>query len=369
MLKRLIILSTILLVAAFLPPIDSSYDVVPGLMPKPVHVEKALAEGIVTWPDTDGDGCLDMEEAGPDARYGGSRSPTNPWDFYDVSSDGVVDFWDVLLVAFRLGSKSGEPVYDSRPSVDRANAGDDPKDFANLGPPDGVVDWADLKGVYAQSGHTCLIPTTYDLTNLEADCDGNIREITDLGGGVIEVPEEGKIVKECFLIRDPAGKIVDVIFSETYAEKAGGAGGAPDDSGVWRQTGELVEREFLWPPDWLRCTPGFGFLPRVCAPQSVFAGLYMSCEWRYFDGPPGHVYDGVVELIDCDKWHRTRYPMSVAESYPWEWHWVVQGFQGEAEADSLIQYAPFGDLGIFQQLTYRVGLIFGPWDQSEAWTN
>jgi hypothetical protein len=234
-----------------------------------------------------------------------------------------------------------------------------------LGKGDGVIDGNDLKGVIAQFGDRCLGPQTYDLANLDADCEGNIREASN-PNNVLQVPADGKPHKSCLLVRDSNGNIVDVFFGETTVEPVGEAGGISEG---WHQTSDSVEREFLWPPDWLRCTPGFGFLPRVCAPQSVFAGLYMSCEWRYYDGPPGHVYDGVVELIDCDKWQVTRYPMSVAESYPIEWHWVVPGFQGEAETDSLIQYAPIGDLGVFQQLTYRVGIIFGPWNQSDPWTN
>jgi hypothetical protein len=46
--------------------------------------------------DTDGDGCTDGAELGPDPIFGGERDPLNFWDFFDVTGDRRVDLSDTL---------------------------------------------------------------------------------------------------------------------------------------------------------------------------------------------------------------------------------------------------------------------------------
>ncbi len=105
--------------------------------------------------DSDGDGCANVEEFGSDAGVGGRRNPLNPWDFYDVNGDGIVNvFGDILPVANAFGPSTG-PNYD--PSLDRSPPppGADPWD---LGPPDGTITIDDILAVAAQFGHSCAGP-------------------------------------------------------------------------------------------------------------------------------------------------------------------------------------------------------------------
>ena len=49
--------------------------------------------------DTDGDGCPDAHENGPDSSKGGQRDYLDPWDYYDVSQprDGIIDLPNDIL--------------------------------------------------------------------------------------------------------------------------------------------------------------------------------------------------------------------------------------------------------------------------------
>ncbi len=106
--------------------------------------------------DTDGDGCTNAEEYGQDASLGGRRNPLNPWDFYDVNGDRVVNvFDDILAVVSAYGPSTGadyESAFDRSPPPPGAEPWD-------LGPPDGLINVSDdILGVVGQFGHTCAGP-------------------------------------------------------------------------------------------------------------------------------------------------------------------------------------------------------------------
>ena len=107
--------------------------------------------------DTDGDGCSDVRENGPDETLGGLRDSQNPWDFYDVagpegSPDGEVDLFADVLGVINHYSLDGSPPYDVQ--FDRGpSAGPNPW---NMTAPDGVIDlFTDILGVIGQYGHNC----------------------------------------------------------------------------------------------------------------------------------------------------------------------------------------------------------------------
>ncbi len=126
--------------------------------------------------DSDGDGCTDFAELGSNPVAGGGRDPTNYWDFYDVPTlDGGRDgdialLTDLLGVVRRLGSHDRNglaainrysdpalPIADRtsyHPAFDRSPAVPGAPRYA-LGPPDGIINLADLLGVVWQYGHRC----------------------------------------------------------------------------------------------------------------------------------------------------------------------------------------------------------------------
>ncbi len=81
--------------------------------------------------DSDGDGCPDAKELGPDWRLGGQRDNWNPWDEFDVPvppltaanptgmRNRAITIQDVLAIVFYIGTASGGPanangvMYDS----------------------------------------------------------------------------------------------------------------------------------------------------------------------------------------------------------------------------------------------------------------
>ncbi len=110
--------------------------------------------------DTDGDGCSDVTENGPDEALGGQRDYKSPWDFYDVETisgpgqDGVVDLlFDILSVINHYqpalgGASPYDAHYDRGPST-----GPNPW---NMTGPDGVIDLLnDILGVVLQGNHDC----------------------------------------------------------------------------------------------------------------------------------------------------------------------------------------------------------------------
>jgi len=112
--------------------------------------------------DTDGDGCSDAQENGPDEMLGGRRDYLNPWDFYDVNGDRLINLPDdVLVVAAAYGpdtfplysifkDRSPPPTADEEPDPSR-------RELWDLGPPDGVINVTDdiLKAA-TQFGHHCV---------------------------------------------------------------------------------------------------------------------------------------------------------------------------------------------------------------------
>jgi hypothetical protein len=108
--------------------------------------------------DTDGDGCMDEQEAGLNENLGGRRSAVSPWDFYDANADYVISIpGDILLIAQHFGP-SGDPRYDrsAPPSPDEEP---DPtlREPWDMGPPDGHVNIpTDILGAAMQFGHSCL---------------------------------------------------------------------------------------------------------------------------------------------------------------------------------------------------------------------
>ena len=108
--------------------------------------------------DTDGDGCSDQRENGPDETLGGLRDYTNPYDFYDVLGSGggppdqVIDLPNDILGVIEHFSPQGAPPYDV--AFDRGpSAGPNPW---NMTAPDGVIDLPnDILGVILQFNHDC----------------------------------------------------------------------------------------------------------------------------------------------------------------------------------------------------------------------
>ena len=109
--------------------------------------------------DTDGDGCSDARENGPDETLGGQRNYLDPNDYFDVygpfqslTLDGFIDLPNDILGVIQHYAPLGGPLYDVR--FDRG-----PQIGANVwqkGPPDGVIDLPnDILGVIQQFQHNC----------------------------------------------------------------------------------------------------------------------------------------------------------------------------------------------------------------------
>ena len=122
----------------------------------------------VTILDSDGDGCSDQEELGPNPNLGGQRDPHNPYDFYDVpvptlhvgghmwDRDKAVTIINDVLAVLQYTAidyhedRDGDGVDDGR-AYDRSAGG------AWSGPPDGAITiLVDALLVLAQSGHTAV---------------------------------------------------------------------------------------------------------------------------------------------------------------------------------------------------------------------
>jgi hypothetical protein len=100
--------------------------------------------------DTDGDGCSDQQENGPDETLGGRRSFVNPWDYFDPTGDKRVRADDILAVVNRYFTDEGGPGYDNR--YDRRLTGTNPW---NTGPPNGQIRVDDILNVLNQYFHDC----------------------------------------------------------------------------------------------------------------------------------------------------------------------------------------------------------------------
>jgi hypothetical protein len=64
--------------------------------------------------DTDGDGCSDTEELGPDPNKGGDRDPNNFWDFFELTGNKAIDLSDTLEVLDYFGAPGTSPVGNLR---------------------------------------------------------------------------------------------------------------------------------------------------------------------------------------------------------------------------------------------------------------
>ncbi len=110
--------------------------------------------------DSDGDGCPDEHENGPDEKQGGQRDWPDPNDYFDVLGagqslvhDGVIDLPNDILGVIQHFSPAGAPPYDVR--FDRGvtiGANHWERDA-----PDGVIDLPnDILGVIQQFQHNCV---------------------------------------------------------------------------------------------------------------------------------------------------------------------------------------------------------------------
>lgn len=101
--------------------------------------------------DTDGDGCKDAWELGPDAAYGGQRNPINPWDYFNPTGDRQNRVDDIALVASLYGKAVGMPGYTTR-----ADRGQQIGSHAwELAPPDGRITVSDIIAAAQQFHHDC----------------------------------------------------------------------------------------------------------------------------------------------------------------------------------------------------------------------
>lgn len=101
--------------------------------------------------DSDGDGCSDAKEGGPDAKLGGQRDYQNPWDYYDTNGDQYVSLMDVLGVIARW---TPDPVLPYDPAFDRGPSMG--PNAWNLSSPDGYISLTtDILPVLAQYQHDC----------------------------------------------------------------------------------------------------------------------------------------------------------------------------------------------------------------------
>ncbi len=102
------------------------------------------------WPgDTDGDGCPDANENQDKSEHanGGGRDYLNPYDWYDINQDGVIDlFFDILGVIQHYSLDTSPPydvIYDRGPSLG-------PNSWNMVAPDDSIDLFFDILGVIAQ---------------------------------------------------------------------------------------------------------------------------------------------------------------------------------------------------------------------------
>jgi hypothetical protein len=109
--------------------------------------------------DSDGDGCTNAQEVGPDEMDGGLRSPSNPNDYMNPSHDKLNRVDDVLLVVQQYfkddtDGNPGLPPYTAGydPDTDRTLVG---PDLWDLGPPNGLQRVDDILNALKQYFHDC----------------------------------------------------------------------------------------------------------------------------------------------------------------------------------------------------------------------
>jgi hypothetical protein len=101
--------------------------------------------------DTDGDGCPDADENGPDEMLGGRRDYNNPWDYFNPTNDGQNRVDDILAVVDHYYLAEGDPGYEDG-KYDRSDLGPNPW---NLGPPNGRVLVDDILHAINSYFHDC----------------------------------------------------------------------------------------------------------------------------------------------------------------------------------------------------------------------
>jgi alpha-tubulin suppressor-like RCC1 family protein len=118
--------------------------------------------------DTDGDGCSDAREVGPNPAQGGGRDPGNVWDFFDTPNDANVrdraitvgDLGRVVARFGSAGSKALDPLSIPPPApayytaFDRTSLGEAPNGHPQG--PNGSVTAQDIALIVAQFGHSCV---------------------------------------------------------------------------------------------------------------------------------------------------------------------------------------------------------------------
>lgn len=113
--------------------------------------------------DTDGDGCPDADENGPDEDFGGRRDYLNPWDYFNPTNDGQNRVDDIMAVLERYTGPAyhdptGDPFTEPppppayHPKFDRTLVG--PEEW-DLGPPNGYVTAEDILLIAKQYFHDC----------------------------------------------------------------------------------------------------------------------------------------------------------------------------------------------------------------------
>jgi len=221
-----------------------------GLLMTETQPRTSMQAVSLTSIDADHDFCLDSAEFGSDPNRGGDRSPKNRWDFYDVVGwdsenwrrappDGKVNALDIAYVGFRVGSKDGDLLYNWW--YDRAAGGDDPGDFANLGPPDGAITKDDFYAALAQHGDQCEQPTV----DVDSLCELNRKEAEAAGVTKYNCVQEA--------VPGAAGQADVVELSDEFAlpplevvggEEPGSAGSATATTVFWRWKGAVDGRPY-----------------------------------------------------------------------------------------------------------------------------
>ena len=110
--------------------------------------------------DSDGDGCTNVQELGPEPALGGQRDPKNPWDYFDVNGDRNIDvpndILPVILAYLQGPLDPGGPGPNYTAAKDRGPAKAGAQNAWNRTGPDGRIDVPnDLLPIILQYLHSC----------------------------------------------------------------------------------------------------------------------------------------------------------------------------------------------------------------------
>jgi hypothetical protein len=125
--------------------------------------------------DSDGDGCSDQEELGPNKALGGQRDPSNPRDFYDITNitmpigakDKAVSGFDLSLLLQWGGARAGRGPNSNGKDYDADGnhnglADGSEIDYASVNGrgtgPDGAISGFDLNQMLVEGGDSCVAP-------------------------------------------------------------------------------------------------------------------------------------------------------------------------------------------------------------------